>query len=299
MTTVHWRSEADDDVPVLLRHSRADEVCAMFHTPIPEVLVDGVGTFWTEHVHDASDADTANDAHTAAQLPCGHVFNACALATHFCTNDMRCPVCRRGPALPARLESMAVPMQPALRKRRDDIIVATTIADDDAFVFHEPTLDRDFVFTARLHSAVPRDAVARCVVIQTPVRLNNAPHAPHDPHDLHDQPLQEHLDAYSTHRSFQRLFNLHLREATARENCVVFSIAHPLLPDGLRSAALSARDLALLADMRVRIPLSRDMGFVVPSHCDTGMRLAVYLNTAYITMVCVQAAIDWQHYLQL
>jgi len=286
MTTVHWRSQADDAVAVLLRNSRADEVCAMFHIQIPDVLVDGVGASWLQ---DAAHPDRTLDT---AELGCGHVFNACALATHFCTNDMRCPVCRRGPHLPACLESMAPPMQPALRKRCHDISAAL-VSDDDAFVFHEPTLDRDFVFTARLHSAAPRQALARCVVIQTPVRLSDAP-----PQEDAPAPV-EHLDAYSTHRSFQRLFNLHLREATPRENCVVFSISHPLLPDGLRSAALSARDLGLLADGRVRIPLSRDMGFVVPSHCDTGMRLAVYLNTAYITLVCVQAAVDWQNFVTL
>jgi hypothetical protein len=283
MTTVLWRSEADDDVAVLLRHSHTDEACAMFHTAIADVLVDGVGTLWTEE-----------QPYDAAQLPCGHVFNACAIATHFCTNDMRCPVCRRGPHNRARLDSMAACMQPALRKKREDMLVASAVDDDDEFELQEPVLDRDIVFTARLHSASPAQAVARCVVIATPLRLSDVSHT-----DTADPGHREHLHEYSTHRSFQRLFNLHLRDANSRENCVVFSIAHPLLPDGVHSAALSAHDLELLADMRVRIPLSRDMGFVLPTHCDTGLRITLYINTAYITMVCVQAAIGWQNYLRL
>ncbi len=41
------------------------------------------------------------------------------------------------------------------------------------------------------------------------------------------------------------------------------------------------------------------MGFLLPIHCDTGLHLALYLNTTYITMVSVQTAIDWYNYLRL
>jgi hypothetical protein len=283
MTTVLWHSDADDHVAVLLRQSRADEPCAMFHTAIADVLVDGVGTLWTE-----------DQPYDAAELACGHVFNACAIATHFCTNDMRCPVCRRGPHTRARLDSMAASMQPALRKKRNDMLVASAVDDDDMLYLYEPVLDRDFVFTARLHSTSPAHAVARCVVVATPLRLSDAPDA-----DTSDPGHREHLDEYSTHRSFQRLFNLHLRDAKTRDNLVIFSITHPLLADAVHSDALSARALELFADMRVRIPLSRDMGFLLPIHCDTGLRLALYLNTTYITMVCVQTEIDRHNYLRL
>ena len=285
MTTVHWRSEADDDVAVLLRQSLPDEACAMFHIPIAAVDVNGVGTLWTE-----------DEPFDAAQLACGHTFNACALAVHFCTNDMRCPVCRRGPHDRARLDSMAQPMQNALRKKQQDILVASTADDDDddASDLHEPALDRDFVFTARLHSASPAHAVARCAVIATPLRQTDGPDV-----DTSDPGHREHLDQYSTHRSFQRLFNVHMNHAKSRDNVVIFSITHPLLPDAVHSDALTARSLELFADMRVRIPLSQDMGFVLPIHCDTGLRLALYLNTTYITMVCVQTAIQWQNYLRL
>jgi hypothetical protein len=86
-TRATWRSEALEDAPVLLRSARPFETCAMFHIPIADVAVDGLGALW----HDAR-------THNAAELPCGHDFHACTLVVHFATNDMRYPVCHRGPA---------------------------------------------------------------------------------------------------------------------------------------------------------------------------------------------------------
>ena len=133
-TRVTWRSEALEDAPVLLRDARPAETCAMFHIPIADVAVDGLGALW----HDAR-------THNAAQLPCGHVFHACALAVHFATNDMRCPVCRRGPAQRAQIASMAPAMQPALLRTKNEMRAR---ADDDGSVVSVDldALARDFVF---------------------------------------------------------------------------------------------------------------------------------------------------------
>ena len=132
-TRATWRSEALEDAPVLLRSARPDETCAMFHIPIADVAVDGLGALW----HDAR-------THNAAELPCGHVFHACALAVHFATNDMRCPVCRRGPAHRAQISSFAPAMQPALLRTKNDMQART---DDDVSVdLDVDALARDFAF---------------------------------------------------------------------------------------------------------------------------------------------------------
>jgi hypothetical protein len=132
-TSTTWRSEAFEDTPVLLRNALPSETCAMFHLPIADVAVDGLGALW----HDTR-------TYNAAQLPCGHVFNACALAVHFATNDMRCPVCRRGPEQRAQISSMAPAMQPALLRAKNDMHAR---ADDDVSVdLNVDALARDFVF---------------------------------------------------------------------------------------------------------------------------------------------------------
>jgi hypothetical protein len=132
-TRVTWRSEALEDTHVLLRSARPLETCAMFHLPIADVAVDGLGALW----HDTR-------THNAAQLVCGHVFHACALAVHFATNDMRCPVCRRGPNHRAQISSFAPAMQPALLRTKNEMHAR---ADDNVSVdLDVDALARDFVF---------------------------------------------------------------------------------------------------------------------------------------------------------
>jgi len=288
MPTVHWRSEAHDDIAVLLRNSRADEPCDMFHVAIAEVDVDGVGTLWLE-----------DQAYDAAQLPCGHTFNACALAVHFCNNDMRCPVCRRGPLDRAVLASMAPRMQDALLKKKLAMNNAAALEDDvdvDLDV-NVAALSCDFVFEVHMQwnsqAVRPDDTTHACLTLATPLHLAAAPHAL----DVPAQPA--HFDQYTTQRSFQRKFNVHLQHAQPSANIMFLSLTHPLLPEVVHSAMFDTRTLRLFADACVRIPLSRDMGFVLPVHSDAGVRLELYLNTEYISMACVQTMLHFQHYLRL
>ncbi len=150
-------------------------------------------------------------------------------------------------------------MQSALRKKQHDILVVSAVDDDDMLDLHEPVLDRDFVFTARVHSTSTAHDVARCVVVATPFHLSDAPDA-----DTSDPGHREHLDEYSTHRNFQRLFNLHLRDAKTRDNLVIFSITHPLLADAVHSDVLGARALELFTDMRVPSRFPETWAFSCP-----------------------------------
>lgn len=138
--TVCWRSESLHDTPVLLRRSHPEEPCGIFHTPIADVHVPGLGQ-WLEN---ATDAANAAD-YDAAQLPCGHVFATSALAVHCVSNDMRCPVCRRGPTERAQISSMAAAMQPALLNKK--LCMQHTLPDDDLDLdLNVEALARDFRF---------------------------------------------------------------------------------------------------------------------------------------------------------
>jgi hypothetical protein len=284
MPTVHWRSEAHDDVAVLLRQSRTDEPCDMFHVAIAEVDVDGIGTLWLE-----------DEPYDAAQLPCGHAFNACALAVHFCTNDMRCPVCRRGPLDRAVLASMAPRMHDALARKK--LAMHDAALDDDATVdvdVNVAALSCDFVFEIHMQWASqavrPDDTPHVCLTLATPLHLAAA----------HENPAHPaHFEQYTTQRSFQRKFNMHLQHAQPSANVMFLSLTHPLLPEVVHSAMFDTRALHLFADKGMRITLSRDMGFVLPVHSDAGVRLELYLNTFYISLACVQTMLHFQHYLRL
>jgi hypothetical protein len=296
MPTVHWRSEAHEDIAVLLRDSRADEPCDMFHVAIAEVDVDGLGTLWLE-----------DQPYDAAQLPCGHAFNACAIAVHFCTNDMRCPVCRRGPLDRALLASMAPRMQDALLKKKLAMHNAGLAAlDDDITVdvdVNVAAISCDFVFEIHMQWASravrpvrPADETHACLTLATPLQLAAAPSTHESPaHPAHPA----HFEQYTTQRSFQRRFNVHLKHARPSANVMFLSLTHPLLPEVVHSAMFDTRALHLFADAGMRIPLSRDMGFVLPIHTDAGVRLELYLNTFYISMACVQTMLHFQHYLRM
>jgi hypothetical protein len=281
---VLWRSEALADVPVLLRPSAADELCGMFHIAIADVHVDGVGAAWLE-----DDSDVAGPVN-AAQLACGHVFHACALALHFCTNDMRCPVCRRGLPDRALIQSFAPRMHDALLAKTAAMHL-DTVHDDDVT---DITVDlsvaaivRDFLFEVHMQYATPAGADAS-VRFCTPL---------HSTADATRAAPAEHVDEYCTHRSFQRKFNNHLNKTKAAGNLICLSLSHPLLPTVMHSAMFDARALQLFADAGMRISLSSGIGFVLPVHSDAGVRLQLYLNTDYIKMACVQNMMQWQQFL--
>lgn len=84
-----WSSQSVENVvhPLMLVRSsvaRDDQDCSIFHEPIKEVEVDGLPKSWEPFEHNA------------VTLHCGHVFHASAIALHFLTNNMSCPICRAG-----------------------------------------------------------------------------------------------------------------------------------------------------------------------------------------------------------
>lgn len=287
--TVLWRSEALADVPVVLRPSAPDELCGMFHIAIADVLVDGVGAAWLEDEADPAGPAPANL--DTAELACGHVFHACALALHFCTNDMRCPVCRRGVPDRALIASMAPRMHDALLAKTAAMHLDAVRDDDDVA---DITVDlsvtaiaRDFVFEVHMQWATPAgaDLSARFC---TPL---------HRSADATRPAPAAHVDEYCTHRSFQRKLNMRLQHTAGTSNIICLSLSHPLLPTVVHSAMFDARALQLFADAGMRIALSSGVGFVLPVHGDAGLRLELYLNTDYIKMACVQNMMQWQHHL--
>ena len=76
--------------------------CPIMQEPTSLCSIDNLSTSWTikKNGHENSTANTA-------KLPCSHTFYAPALAVHFLSMDMRCPVCRAGS--PERMNLCCVP----------------------------------------------------------------------------------------------------------------------------------------------------------------------------------------------
>ena len=82
--TLH--SVENESLPVMLLETDGTVQCNIFHDACKRVEIEGVPAVW----------DTAHCSYDCMQLSCEHKFNACALALHFLTNYMTCPVCRTG-----------------------------------------------------------------------------------------------------------------------------------------------------------------------------------------------------------
>jgi hypothetical protein len=279
----------------------------MFHVPITDVTIDGLAT-------DAIPADA-----TAAELVCGHVFHAPALALHFLTNNMRCPVCRRGHADKAQISSFAPALQPDLTRlalamhAREvaeraqetfgvDVSVEALLRDCLFEVHMQWAPDADQERHKRQRATHTRD---RCMRLVSPLRLAAAaPESPTSPESAENQntdsPTSPHNhtpDLYATHRSFQRHFSTNLAQLLPGQHIISLGLSHPLMPESARSPMFDKSALLAAAAAGTRIALSRNIGYVLPVHSDAGLVLNLYLHTSYLSLVLVQQMIHWEHQL--
>ena len=296
---VTWTSEAGEPQHVLLRPAAPGEQCAMFHVPITDVSVDSISGVWREGpeakaaTHGHTNDNAHDNTHEAAELACGHVFNTCALAVHFCTNDMRCPVCRRGTLHTAEISSFAPAMQSDLARIKLAMHVRETednVHESFGVDLNLDALIRDFIFEIFMQWA-PVDAPAntrdRYVRLTSPVRLNQlaTPASPVSP----TTPTTDH---YTTHRSFQRKFNLNLKQMEPGHHIMCLGLTHPLMPDAARTPMFDKTALLAAADAGTRITLARNVGFILPVHTDAGLSLTLHLHTDYLAMACVQVMLN-------
>jgi hypothetical protein len=83
---VALHSVEKESVPVVLHETDGTVQCGIFQEACSRVEIDGALATW----------ETGERSYDCLELPCEHKFNACALALHFLTNYMTCPVCRNG-----------------------------------------------------------------------------------------------------------------------------------------------------------------------------------------------------------
>lgn len=253
-----WAGVSGGAVPVRLLRTDGELACGIFHVPTAEVELPGGEAAWGPY--------------DAAELRCGHTFNACALALHFLSNAMTCPVCRAGTAetmcvhtVPENVRQMFAAMQPEAEAQVSGVSL---------------DFDRDDIAAeVRLHVVrvnKPRwEGAGRPLRLITPLRPSEA------------TGRAEHMQVHGTHRSFQRHFG-GLVNSAGPDAALLLAIHHPLLQVPLRSALVGVH--AFTAGMHIEV--DDDIAIAYTETVDGLTRLIVEVHTDHLIDVIVHSVLQ-------
>lgn len=217
----HMFAAADDSV-----------VCGILHEPTRTAEVDDLPRNWPFECAEACDS---------AQLQCGHVFHAPALAVHFLVGDMRCPVCRDGVAQRMMLECVPEEIRPAyaakVERARTEDLDPTEIDDLRRDIRHVlANLEVVFSVLGDASGAPPR-TTARTRILWSADHLQSI--------ELQVLSSSGQTTEFGVQRSFQRL----VRGVVSRQlehnsaGRVRFSLQHPLVPVTIASNEIIIADV--------------------------------------------------------
>jgi hypothetical protein len=202
---VALHSVEKESVPVVLHETDGTVQCGIFQEACSRVEIDGALATW----------ESGERSYDCLELPCEHKFNACALALHFLTNYMTCPVCRNG--LRCKMSLECVPEN--VKRTYEQHITAPEYTDLLQF---EPEA---FLRDLRLHV----DFLPWCPLSGEVVTLVTP--------CIRDNMAAESSCIFRTHKSFRRLFNSILK--SGKSKACRFALFHPLVIMSLCSDELS------------------------------------------------------------
>jgi hypothetical protein len=205
---VGLQSEDDDVLDVMLHATDGSVECNIFHIASSQVEIDGAPAAWV----------TETCKYDCIELPCQHKFNAGALALHFLTNHMTCPLCRHG--VQARMVLACVPenIKSLYLKHITRDPPCDLLEFDPEIFLRDLRLRADFMLCCT-------DA-GHVLSLTTPCIA------------VHDSDTQS---SFRTHQSFRRHFNHILK--TGISNACRFSLLHPLIFTSLSSDFLSCDEI--------------------------------------------------------
>ena len=251
-----WCGVGGAELAVRLHRSHGELLCSIFHVPTTEVELTGGEAAWGPY--------------DAAQLTCGHTFNVCALALHFLSNAMTCPVCRAGAheamclqTVPDNVRQLFAAMRPHPPEERG--IVFNFDRNDIAA---EVRLHVVRVNAPRVHDA------GRPLRLVTPLRAADG------------AGRVAHMQVHSTHRSFQRYFHS-LVESAGTEAALLVAIHHPLLDIPLRSTLFNVRAL-----QGVLVDVDDGVATVYTETADGLTRLIVQVHVEHLIDVIVHSVLQ-------
>ena len=255
-----WSGVSGDVVGVRLSRTHGHVACSIFHVPTNEVELAGAVARWGPY--------------DAAELRCGHTFNVCALALHFLSNTMTCPVCRAGIHEAMSLDSVPAAMQ--------QLFAAVIQPEPQTRVVSGVTLNfdrNDIAAELRLHvvrvNSPRREAAGRPVRLTTPLRAADA------------AGRVGHMQLHSTHRTFQRYFNT-LVDSAGPDAALLVAIHHPLLEVPLRSALVNVHALAT----HVHLEVDDDIAIAYTENADGLTRLIIEVHTERLLDVIVHSVLE-------
>jgi hypothetical protein len=249
--TLH--SVENEAVPVVLHETDGSVECSIFQEACKRVEIEGALATW----------DTAERSYDCMELPCEHKFNACALALHFLTNYMTCPVCRSG--LLCKMSLACVPQN--VRQTYAQHIARPEYTELLEF---EPEL---FLRDLRLHvDFLPWCAESgEVVTLVTPCIRDN---------------IEDENSIFRTHKSFRRLFNGIFKAGKAK--ACRFSLLHPLV-----LMSLCSDDLSCDAICQNHFSLPHDIAVVCCCIEHEILTVDLQLNLAVLYSMCVSTVMQY------
>jgi hypothetical protein len=255
-TTSAALQSVDDEMLQVLLHSTDGSVeCNIFYIPCTQVEIDGVSAKWV----------TDSGSYDCVELPCEHKFNACALALHFLTNHMTCPLCRHG--VHARMSPACVPENikcmhlKHISPDADDAVELLEFESD--FFLQDLRLHVDFMSSCT--------DTAQLMTLTTPcVEVEHS-----ETHSI-----------FRTHRSFRRHFNSFLR--LGRSDACRFSLLHPLI-----FISLCSDDVRCDAMSGLQFSLPHEVAEVCCCMQHDIMNVTLKINLAVLYSMCASSVLQY------
>jgi hypothetical protein len=170
-----------------------------------------------------------------AKLECGHVFHAVALAFHFAVSDMRCPVCRSGPAELMNLDCVPIKIQHMFAAKIERSRL-TQIPEDESLVTPLSGVQVLAHIELEMRLFGDRNSIIRTRVVSNEQHLQEIERETSS--GLHASDHQGTLiTGLQVHRSFQRLIRCVVSRQNSMNSSVgmQFALTHPLVPVSIAS----------------------------------------------------------------
>lgn len=257
-----------------------DLVCAIMQEATHTAQVDDIPSTWL-----LERTDVAN----TVRLICSHSFHVAALALHFLTRDMRCPVCRSGygvpmdiKCVPADVRDLYIAKINALRVRNIEDEVSNIPPEHIVDVLWNTELEchirnQDL---SNSHNVNP-SVVAHTRIIFDDSHVQNIRRSI-VMSETADMNLSVPMTTnFSLHRSFQRLVrNLVARQYSHNPGGIIqFALTHPLLPLQIISNNMSVAE----AWHQIFNPVYNSAACDIPLFCAAvgGLQPVAYLRSVY------------------
>ena len=184
-----------------------DATCGIFDIATGDVEIEEVPVTW----------DIDGHSYNTLTMSCGHTFNPSAAALHFLSQDMRCPICRRGSETQMLIESLPGHLQETFSKKLNGMKERSKTEDSmlDLLQLIEVDvagIESDFCLvvdiSVKTHSRV---------LLQSPIRSLS----------LDDEGV---FIQFRPQQSFQRILNQHLMFWRHNKDVTLtFSLQHPVI----------------------------------------------------------------------